>query len=59
MRIGDQVTGRATEAQALFDQLTEVGIDLDDVFVVLDTEGVDKFKKSWVELLETVKGQMG
>jgi len=56
---GDQVTGRATEAQALFDQLAEVGIDLDDVFLVLETEGVDKFKKSWVELLETVKGQMG
>ena len=56
---GDQVTGRAAEAQALFDQLTEVGVDLDDVFVVLETEGVDKFKKSWVELLETVKGQMG
>jgi transaldolase len=56
---GDQVTGRADEAQALFDQLVEVGIDLDDVFEVLETEGVDKFKKSWLELLETVKGQMG
>ncbi len=56
---GDQVTGKAAEAQALFDQLTEVGIDLDDVFEVLETEGVDKFKKSWLELLETVKGQMG
>ncbi len=57
--IGDQVTGKAAEAQALFDRLTEVGVDLDDVFLVLETEGVDKFKKSWVELLETVKGQMG
>jgi transaldolase len=56
---GDQVTGKADEAQALFDQLTAVGVDLDDVFVVLETEGVDKFKKSWIELLETVKGQMG
>lgn len=56
---GDQVTGKATEARALFDQLAEAGIDLDDVFLVLETEGVDKFKKSWIELLETVKGQMG
>ena len=56
---GDQVTGRATEAQELFDQLSEVGVDLDDVFLVLETEGVDKFKKSWIELVETVKGQMG
>ncbi|KAA1417117.1 transaldolase [Nocardioides humilatus] len=55
---GDQVTGRADDAQALFDQLTAVGIDLDDVFTVLETEGVDKFKASWIELLETVKGQM-
>jgi transaldolase len=56
---GDQVTGRSGEAQALFDQLSEVGVDLDDVFLTLEAEGVDKFKKSWVELLETVKGQMG
>ena len=25
---------------------------------VLETEGVDKFKKSWHELVETVQGQM-
>ncbi len=56
---GDQVTGRAEEAQALFDQLSKVGVDLDDVFLVLETEGVDKFKKSWIELVETVQGQMG
>jgi transaldolase len=56
---GDQVTGRADEAHALFDQLSEVGVDLDDVFLTLESEGVDKFKKSWTELLETVKGQMG
>jgi len=56
---GDQVTGKAEEAQQLFDQLAEVGVDLDDVFLALESEGVDKFKKSWVELVETVKGQMG
>jgi transaldolase len=55
---GDLVTGRAAEAQALFDQLDAVGIDLPDVFVVLETEGVDKFKKSWAELVETVEKQM-
>ena len=37
-----------------FDQLAAVGIDYDDVFEVLETEGVDKFKKSWDELVETV-----
>ncbi|MEV0679469.1 transaldolase [Actinosynnema sp. NPDC050436] len=55
---GDTVTGRAAQAQEVFDGLTEVGIDLDDVFVVLETEGVDKFEKSWAELLETVTGQL-
>jgi transaldolase len=55
---GDMVTGKGDQAQALFDQLDAVGIDLPDVFRVLEEEGVDKFKKSWVELVETVKKQM-
>lgn len=55
---GDMVTGRAQEAQELFDELAAVGVDLDDVFLALESEGVDKFKASWVDLLETVKGQM-
>ncbi|GAA3462520.1 transaldolase [Saccharothrix longispora] len=55
---GDTVTGRADQAQQVFDELVEVGIDLDDVFVTLETEGVDKFEKSWAELLDTVTGQL-
>ena len=55
---GDMVSGKGDEAQALFDQLDAVGIDLDDVFGVLEEEGVDKFKKSWDELVETVEKQM-
>ena len=55
---GDTVTGRAARAQEVFDGLVEVGIDLDDVFVALETEGVDKFEKSWAELLDTVTGQL-
>ena len=55
---GDQVTGRAADAQQVFDQLAAVGIDFEDVLAVLETEGVDKFKKSWDELVETVQGQM-
>jgi transaldolase len=56
--LGDRVTGRAAEAQQVFDALTAVGIDLTDVFLVLESEGVDKFEKSWVELLESVQGQL-
>ena len=55
---GDKVSGRDDEAQAVFDQLAAVGIDFDDVVAVLENEGVEKFKKSWDELVETVKGQM-
>ncbi|MEU5695965.1 transaldolase [Actinosynnema sp. NPDC020468] len=55
---GDTVTGRAAAAREVFDGLTRVGIDVDDVFAVLETEGVDKFEKSWAELLDTVTGQL-
>ena len=55
---GDRVTGQAAAAQEVFDGLAEVGVDFDDVLLVLETEGVDKFKKSWSELVETVSGQM-
>ena len=55
---GDQVSGRGAEAQAVFDRLSAVGIDVADVFHTLETEGVEKFKVSWTELRDTVKGQM-
>ncbi|MCT7659784.1 transaldolase [Mycobacterium deserti] len=55
---GDTVTGKADEAQAVFDKLESVGIDLTDVFLVLENEGVEKFEKSWLELLEATKGQL-
>ena len=56
--LGDVVTGKSGEGSALLERLTEVGVDFDDVLLVLETEGVDKFKKSWDELVETVQGQM-
>ncbi len=55
---GDQVSGRNEEAQQVFDRLAAVGVDLDEVFLALEDEGVDKFKKSWTELVETVEAQM-
>ena len=42
----------------MFDALERVGIDLTDVFLVLEDEGVDKFEKSWAELGDTVRGQL-
>lgn len=55
---GDTVTGRGAESQELFDQLSAVGIDVTDVFLALENEGVEKFEKSWHELLEATQGQL-
>ncbi len=55
---GDTVTGTADESQALFDKLAAVGIDLPDVFRLLEDEGVEKFEKSWLELLEATQEQL-
>ena len=55
---GDRVTTTYDEAQAVMDQLKEVGIDYDDVIEALEKEGVDKFLASWNELLDTVRSQV-
>jgi transaldolase len=55
---GDQVTGTAAQAQEVFDALERVGVDLTDVFLTVEDEGVQKFEASWQELLDTVKGQL-
>jgi transaldolase len=55
---GDAVTGRAAEAQAVFDKLEAAGVDLADVFIVLENEGVEKFDNSWQELLDATQAQL-
>jgi transaldolase len=55
---GDTVTGTADQAQEVFDQLEAIGIDLTDVFLVLENEGVQKFEESWSELLEETQKQL-
>ena len=52
---GDQVTGNVEDAQQVMDKLADLGISYDDVIATLEKEGVDKFVKSWGELVETVK----
>lgn len=47
---GDTVSGTAAAAGKVFDQLAGVGIDLADVFELLEVEGVRKFEDSWAEL---------
>ncbi|UQX09289.1 transaldolase [Candidatus Mycobacterium methanotrophicum] len=55
---GDTVTGTAAAAHEVFDKLAAVGIDLADVFLVLENEGVQKFEDSWNELLRETKTQL-
>ncbi|MHA6782608.1 transaldolase [Pseudonocardia saturnea] len=55
---GDRVSGTAAESQQVFDALSAAGVDLTDVFLTLEDEGVEKFEKSWSELGDTVQGQL-
>ena len=55
---GDTLSGTADEAHAVFEQLVAVGIDMDDVFEVLEREGVEKFVSSWSELLGSMADQL-
>ena len=53
--IGVPVVGSAPAATATMKVLEGVGIDMTDVFLTLENEGVEKFQKSWAELTETVQ----
>ena len=55
---GDRVTTMYGDAQAVMDGLAGLGIEYDDVIATLEQEGVDKFVKSWDELVTTVQSQM-
>jgi transaldolase len=55
---GDTVTGGYAEAQELIDALAKLGIGYDDVVDTLEREGVEKFEKSWLELLDSVRNQL-
>jgi transaldolase len=55
---GDAVAGTETAAQQVMDALAAQGIFFDDVVDTLEREGVDKFVKSWDELVETVQAAL-
>jgi transaldolase len=52
---GDTVTCNYDDAQQVLDEMKRLGISYDEVVEVIEDEGVDKFEKSWEELLDTVK----
>lgn len=51
---GDTVAPNVADAKAAMAAIAAAGVDLDDVFAVLESEGVEKFDKSWGELVDTV-----
>ena len=51
---GNTIEGTYVRASSVFSSLAALGIDLTDVFEVLETEGVQKFEQSWAELLQSV-----
>ena len=42
----------------MFSSLEAIGVDLTDVFDVLETEAVEKFIQAWAELLESVSEEL-
>jgi transaldolase len=46
------------EAAAVMKQVADAGVDLDDVFRVLEVEGIQKFIDSWDELTESVRTEL-
>jgi len=55
---GETIRGRYDEARQVLDRLERLGIGYDDVVEILEREGVDKFDKSWEELLQTVTDEL-
>jgi transaldolase len=47
------------EAERVFEQVAEAGVDYDDVVATLEREGVDKFADSFKELLDGVRSKRG
>jgi len=57
--LGDTVHGTYDASRQVFADLAKFGIEYDDVVNVLEIEGVDKFKASWIQLLDTISTKMG
>lgn len=55
---GDTIRGTHVAAQAILDGLEGLGIAYADVVDIVEAEGVEKFEKSWAELLGTVTAEL-
>ncbi|RDH74164.1 transaldolase [Mycolicibacterium moriokaense] len=57
--VADSIIGTATHAQTVLDDISAVGVDLADVFAVLENDGVAKFATSWRQLLDAYSTSAG
>ncbi|MGI4896583.1 MAG: transaldolase [Janthinobacterium lividum] len=55
---GDTIRGTYGDAQTVLDDLERLGISYTEVVDLLETEAVDKFEKSWLELMQTVADEL-
>ncbi len=55
---GDTITGSYDDARQTLDALERLGVPYAEVVEVLEVEGVDKFEKSWAELLDDVAEEL-
>jgi transaldolase len=55
---GETIRGRYDEAKQVLDRLEQLGISYAEVTELLEREGVDKFEKSWGDLLQTVTDEL-
>jgi transaldolase len=55
---GETIRGRYDEAAQVLDRLERLGISYTEVTDLLEREAVDKFEKSWAELLQTVTDEL-
>ncbi len=53
--LGESIVGKAAEGRAVLDEVAAAGVDLPEVFRVLEDEGVQKFIVSWHELIASVE----
>ncbi len=55
---GDTVRGSYDDAAAVMDALERLGISYSEVTAQLEREGLEKFEKSWAELVSTVSDEL-
>ncbi|WP_328746297.1 transaldolase [Streptomyces sp. NBC_00285] len=55
---GDAVSGTYEQARAELDALEKLGISYDEVVVLLEEEGVQKFEDAWNDLLKSTEAEL-